>query len=661
MKYALGNACKVIKNHIVLSFFFNARGEEIEKSTVGTYRSLLLQLLECLPALLSVFDWLGLSTSKFTADRRWNIETLKTLLEQAILSLRDSSVVCFIDALDECEEQQVREMVQFFERIGNLAILNGICFQVCFSSRHYPYITIGHGLELMLEGQEGHSQDIANYVETELKIGKSKTAQRVRAELQEKASGIFMWVVLVVGILNKEFDDGQVHALRQKLKAIPGDLHELFRDILTRDSHNEDRLVLCIQWVLFAKQPLSPEQLYHALLLSIDPNAVLEWDPEETTKDDIKRFLLNSSKGLTEATASREPRVQFIHESVKDFLLKENGLGKIWPKFGSNFQGQSHERLKQCCLDYISVDVTTPLHIPDMLPKAPSPQAASLRKSASRMFPFLQYAVRNVLYHADTAEAESISQADFLDNFPLSQWVTLDNLFEKHEVRRHTGSVSLLYLLAELNAANLIRIHLSVKSCLDVEDERYGCAFFAANTTGGQEAMQACIKAIKTSQSVTNHSERWPEENVREERVEGSLGRDFKYSKKAGMLLYAAESGNTAVFSYLIGLGNFDTDSKDAKGRTPLYIAAQKGATAIARMLLERGADVNAEGGEYGNALQAASYNGHRALVTLLLDKGADVNAQGGHCGNALQLASARGYKEIVMLLRKYGASKSAL
>ena len=337
MKYALVNARKTMKDYVLLSFFFNARGEEIDKSISGTYRSLLLQLLGRLPALQSVFDSLGLSTSNFSTDHQWSTERLKMLFEQAVQALGQSSVMCFIDALDECDQEEIREMVQFFQQVGESAMLAGIRFQTCFSSRHYPHVTIRKGLELVLEGEEGHKQDITNYIESELTIGKNKTAQQIRAELQEKASGIFMWVVLVVGILNKEFDDGQVHALRRKLKAIPGGLHELFRDILTRDSYNKDRLVLCIQWVLFAKQPLSPEQLYHALLLSIDPDAVSEWDPEETTKDDIKRFLLNSSKGLAEATVSKESKVQFIHESVRDFLLKENGLGKIWPEFGINF------------------------------------------------------------------------------------------------------------------------------------------------------------------------------------------------------------------------------------------------------------------------------------------------------------------------------------
>ena len=66
------------------------------------------------------------------------------------------------------------------------------------------------------------------------------------------------------------------------------------------------------------------------------------------------------------------------------------------------------------------------------------------------------------------------------------------------------------------------------------------------------------------------------------------------------------------------------------------------------QMLLDRGADVNAQGGQYGNALQAALYRGHDKTVQMLLDRGADVNAQGGEYGNALQAASCAGHKEIV-------------
>ncbi|KAF2647015.1 hypothetical protein K491DRAFT_615416, partial [Lophiostoma macrostomum CBS 122681] len=43
----------------------------------------------------------------------------------------------------------------------------------------------------------------------------------------------------------------------------------------------------------------------------------------------------------------------------------------------------------------------------------------------------------------------------------------------------------------------------------------------------------------------------------------------------------------------------------------------------VAKLLLDKGADVNAQGGLYGNALQAASIKGHEQVVKLLLDKGA--------------------------------------
>ena len=46
---------------------------------------------------------------------------------------------------------------------------------------------------------------------------------------------------------------------------------------------------------------------------------------------------------------------------------------------------------------------------------------------------------------------------------------------------------------------------------------------------------------------------------------------------------------------------------------------------------------VNAQGGEYGNALQATS---NEEIAELLIEKGADVNAQGGLFGNALQATS---------------------
>ncbi|KAI0604755.1 ankyrin repeat domain-containing protein [Pyrenophora tritici-repentis] len=80
----------------------------------------------------------------------------------------------------------------------------------------------------------------------------------------------------------------------------------------------------------------------------------------------------------------------------------------------------------------------------------------------------------------------------------------------------------------------------------------------------------------------------------------------------------------------------------------------------VVKTLFDAGAEVNAQGGYYGNALYAASDGGHEQIVKTLLDKGADVNAQGGHYGNALQAASVRGHEQVVKMLLDAGAEVNA-
>jgi ankyrin repeat protein len=653
MKFAFTNARKTMKDKVIISFFFNARGDDIERSTTGMYRSLLLQLLEQLPALQSVFDSLGLATTSIGIDYQWKVEILKTLLEQAIQNLRGFSVVCFIDALDECEEQQTRDMVQFFERVGELAVAENIVFQVCFSSRHYPYITIRQGLSLVLEGQEGHSQDIASYIKSELKIGRSRIAEEIRNELQEKALSIFMWVVLVIKILNEEHDDGRMHALQRRLKEIPSDLHKLFREILIRNSRNRPELVLCIQWVLFARQPLSPEQLYFAVLSGVEPDEVSRWNSHEITKDDIKRFILSSSKGLVEITTTKLQKVQFIHESVREFFLKQDGLRNVCPDLGSNLLGQSHEGLKQCCLNYMSMDIITILKIPEKLPKASSQQASGLRKSAVDGFPFLDYAVRNILHHADAAEGSGVSQKGFVSQFQLPCWIRLHNVFEKRQIRRHTERASLLYILAEFNMSKLISQCTDALLCLKVERERYGCPFFAAFATGSQEALQVFMEALTPRQHIDSRPNTLYTQCCRDGEIRNKFGRDFKYSRRRSLLSYMAAFGNEMIFASLLKTQPASTDLKDSHGRSPLSRAAENGSDGVAKLLLDTGAvDINSTDENALTPLSWAANNGNAAIVKLLLDTGkACINSRDREGMTPLLLAARGNHQNVVKLL----------
>ncbi|KAK0735049.1 hypothetical protein B0T26DRAFT_798734 [Lasiosphaeria miniovina] len=206
-------------------------------------------------------------------NHEWHVEPLKNLLEEAIRRLGRASVVFFIDALDECDEDQARDMVIFLQRLGDIAISSDTYLRILFSSRHHPAITIPTGISVILEGQEGHNQDIVTYIDSRLRIGRTSLDRQIRTRLLDKAAGVFMWVVLVVDMLNKEQDRGRTgRRLQKMLEDIPGDLHKLFSDILTRDGGNADELRLCIQWVLFAQGPLGPEELYFAIIAGTEPD-----------------------------------------------------------------------------------------------------------------------------------------------------------------------------------------------------------------------------------------------------------------------------------------------------------------------------------------------------------------------------------------------------
>ncbi|EWZ78238.1 hypothetical protein FOXG_14292 [Fusarium oxysporum f. sp. lycopersici 4287] len=124
---------------------------------------------------------------------------------------------------------------------------------------------------------------------------------------------------------------------------------------------------------------------------------------------------------------------------------------------------------------------------------------------------------------------------------------------------------------------------------------------------------------------------------------------------KASRLYYACLAGLAGAARDLTTEGA-DVNAQGGKYGNALQAASFQGNPEIVQLLLDKGADVNAQGGYLGNALQAASYEGNLEVVQLLLDKGADVNAQGGQYGNALQAASFDGNLEVVQLLNLNGA-----
>jgi ankyrin repeat protein len=125
-------------------------------------------------------------------------------------------------------------------------------------------------------------------------------------------------------------------------------------------------------------------------------------------------------------------------------------------------------------------------------------------------------------------------------------------------------------------------------------------------------------------------------------------------------LYYASFFGLEQIAEQLLKQGA-DVNAKGDHFANALSAASYCGhKQVVALLLLVKGVDIDAQRGFYGNALQAASASGNIEIVILLLDKGADVNAQGSHHGNALEFASDEGHFEIVKILLDKGADVNA-
>ena len=61
-----------------------------------------------------------------------------------------------------------------------------------------------------------------------------------------------------------------------------------------------------------------------------------------------------------------------------------------------------------------------------------------------------------------------------------------------------------------------------------------------------------------------------------------------------------------------------------------IKLVSYLGLIQLVKLLIKKGADVNVQGGTYGNALYAALSGGHESIAQLLIEKGADVNAHNG-------------------------------
>lgn len=327
-----------LASDVTVAFFFNGRSHaRLEKTNLGAYRSLTYQILSqwprCHPLFLNHFSS-KIGRYKLAKDvsdvSNWTVIELQEFLIELFTSTTAPTTYMFVDALDECEEEDVKGIVTFLSSLNHHAHLSSpheIRLRVCPASRHYPHLDIPNSITLNVEDEVGHRQDIAAYIRRSLSMREADLIGDIEDKILDHAAGIFLWAVLIIPVLNDAYTSNQKSStvLEDKLHHLPKTLSQTFELVLSHSGPCGQESIAIFQWLLASKRSLSSIELYMAVQCSLKRMTAVEDRTSDT--DATWSYLQLHTRGLVEMyNTAYGGTVQFIHESVREYLQNSDIL-----------------------------------------------------------------------------------------------------------------------------------------------------------------------------------------------------------------------------------------------------------------------------------------------------------------------------------------------
>ncbi|OCK88236.1 uncharacterized protein K441DRAFT_647029, partial [Cenococcum geophilum 1.58] len=312
-------------NTALLSYFFCQATDLRINNATAVLRGLIYMLVDQQPSLVSHIQkkYENVGKALFEDANAW------TALSEIFTNiLQDSSldgIYLIVDALDEC--------VNGLPELLNLVVCTSPVSSRAkwiVSSRNWSNIerslnTAAHGVRLSLELNDSSvAAAIAKYIQfkvdwlAERNEYSSETRESVQSYLSLNANGTFLWVALVC----KELFKIPGWKAKRKVTAFPPELNPFYRRMMDQIRGVEDAEdgELCTQILAVVSAVYRPVTLGElSSLISM---------PDEVAGDDK---ALPDIIGLCGSFLTlREHTISFVHQSAKDFLIKE-AYNEIYP------------------------------------------------------------------------------------------------------------------------------------------------------------------------------------------------------------------------------------------------------------------------------------------------------------------------------------------
>ncbi|QKD53579.2 uncharacterized protein FOBCDRAFT_239360 [Fusarium oxysporum Fo47] len=229
---------------IFASFFFYALGRPEQKSQSGLLRSLLYQILEHDPRVTESALPHMWREAHYSPQNSLNLEVpsvaeMTAALRSLCLRLHANKKIFFlIDGIDEYEgkDLDVARFISELESFPNVKIL--------VSSRPHPAFFTAFSRKPMMSLQVLTKHDVATYVDdtvashpymvTLSRLSPLETGA-ITQKLVEKASGVFLWVVLACRSVIEGCDDFcTIAELKERVDELPKEIEDLIEHILVK-------------------------------------------------------------------------------------------------------------------------------------------------------------------------------------------------------------------------------------------------------------------------------------------------------------------------------------------------------------------------------------------------------------------------------------------
>ncbi len=139
--------------------------------------------------------------------------------------------------------------------------------------------------------------------------------------------------------------------------------------------------------------------------------------------------------------------------------------------------------------------------------------------------------------------------------------------------------------------------------------------------------------------------------------LDEGLPPDYRADRIGTGLMIAAWEGNVEMMELFFSRGA-NVNRTNQNEETALMLAAWRGQIEAVKWLLERGARLDRPGLAW-SPLHYAVFNGHDAVAKLLIERGANVNARSTNGSSPLMMAAREGKDRLAKLLIERGADPS--